>query len=65
MLSKTSSKGSYGPKTAYFSDFGKKIHNFAKKYPNGLEIYIVANNILLYIVVKFQVIPLRMHQVTT
>ena len=33
----------------------KKIHNFAKRYPNGLEIYIVADNILLVVVVKFQV----------
>ena len=33
----------------------KKTHNFAKRYPNGLEIYIVANNILINIVVKFQV----------
>ena len=41
----------------------KKTHNFAKRYQNGLEIYIVANNILINIVVKFQVILLRMHQV--
>ena len=34
----------------------KKIHNFAKTYPNGLEIYIVANNILKKFVVNFQVI---------
>ena len=34
----------------------KKTHNFAKTYQNGLEIYIVANNILLDVVVKFQVI---------
>ena len=34
----------------------KKTHNFAKRYQNGLEIYIVANNTLINIVVKFQVI---------
>ena len=34
----------------------KKIHNSVKKYPNSPEIYIVGDNILKIIVVKFQVI---------